>query len=50
MRVLSAGVLRPGVNLGHICTAHPRVLGSARACSPMAVEGIVGRRRGVRRF
>lgn len=25
-RVLSAGVLRPGVNLGHICTAHPRVV------------------------
>ncbi|EFN65116.1 hypothetical protein EAG_00925 [Camponotus floridanus] len=25
-RVLSAGVLRSGVNLGHICTAHPRIL------------------------
>lgn len=25
-RVLSAGVLRSGVNLGHICTAHPKVL------------------------
>lgn len=40
--MLSAGVLRPGVNLGHICTAHPRVLEGARGCSPM-VEGIVGR-------
>lgn len=49
-RVLSAGVLRPGVNLGHICTAHPRILESARACSPMAVEGIVGTMESVRRF
>lgn len=50
--MLSAGVLRSGVNLGHICTAHPGVLGSAvRACSPIAVEGIVGQGgRDVRRF
>ncbi|KYM96959.1 hypothetical protein ALC62_12336, partial [Cyphomyrmex costatus] len=31
-RVLSTGVVRPGVNLGHICTAHPRlVVGSWKA-------------------